>query len=78
VKRKPYFMKGVHVVFPVLHGLIGLGNDLLKYFFDTIDAEIEPISREEMELRDSVERNKTLLQQQSKITKFGKVQQMAE
>ena len=61
VKRRPYFMKRVHVVFPALHAMIGLGNDLLKYFFDTIDAEIEPISREEMEMRESVGRNKTLL-----------------
>ena len=62
VKRKPFVEKQVHVVFPALHAMIGLGNDLLKYFFDTIDADIEPISREELELRESVAKNKTLLQ----------------
>jgi hypothetical protein len=36
-------------IFPVLHAEIGLGNFLLKLFFEWVDFKIEEVSEEERE-----------------------------
>ena len=61
VKTLPFLKGNIQVVFPALHAMMGIVNDLMCYFFDKIDAEIEPVPREEMQLRDSIPANKLLL-----------------
>ena len=53
MKEKPWwdFIPLRHYVVPLLHCLIGIGNDILTKFRETISEEIEYISPEEMDAR---------------------------
>lgn len=62
VKKTDPKMKGVRrtpickipferVIFAVLHAAIGIGNALIEYLERFIDAEIEPVSNEEVQVR---------------------------
>ena len=50
VGRAPFLKEGTLVIFPGLHGLIGIGNQIVDYLYDQIDKEIEPITPEELVL----------------------------
>ena len=68
VKMYPFIKEGTLVVFPVLHAMIGVGNNIMDYFFDEIDRFIEPISRAELAARESIPNNKALLEvEQNKL-----------
>ncbi len=52
VKQEPWwpFLKFEHQMFPLLHCLIGIGNNLLDKFCDMIRAYFEKLSAEEVKL----------------------------
>ena len=41
-------------MWPVLHGQIGIGNNIINHMFDIIDRDIEKISSQELALRESI------------------------
>ena len=41
-------------IYPILHSEIGLGNYILKFFFDWIDNKLENISMKIKKLEDSI------------------------
>jgi hypothetical protein len=53
VKTTPYwdFIPISNYVVPILHNMIGIGNDILKYYESTVDAKFVPISKPEEKLR---------------------------
>jgi hypothetical protein len=53
VKEQPLvnFIPMHNVVIPLLHELLGLGNDVMNMFRDWIDERMEPLTIEEMEAR---------------------------
>ena len=53
VKEKTNLTDGTIVIYPGLHGLLGIGNQLVNYFFDMLDKEIEPVPPDELLLRES-------------------------
>ena len=54
VKSATELDDGTIVIFPGLHGLLGIGNQLVKYLFDRTDVHIEPIQQDELLLQESV------------------------
>ena len=52
-------------IFPVLHAEIGIGNNLLEYFFKLVDYRVENVTAEEEEKRDEYRnQNDVLIGQQ--------------
>jgi hypothetical protein len=37
VREVPYLKEGTSVIFPCLHGMLGVGNAIMDFFFDEID-----------------------------------------
>jgi len=59
VKSKRFHTsENVKVIWPVLHGQIGIGNMIVTYMFDTIDRDAQ-----ELALREAVPRLNVLLEQ---------------
>ena len=57
VKKKPWwpFIPLHHYVIPLLHVLIGIGNDLLYAFMDWVNDEVESLDQQEVRTRRSVQ-----------------------
>ena len=64
VGSMPVLKEGTTVIFPGLHGLLGIGNQLLNYTFDVIDQYIEPIAPDELLLQSSVPQNESLIEEE--------------
>ena len=60
VKRETLFWS-VIVLYPGLHGLLGVVNQLLRYMFDRNDLDIKPFEANELLLCISGPKNKQLL-----------------
>ena len=56
IKKAPWweFLPLHHYMIPLLHALIGIGNDLLDNFFDHINEEIEDIDVQEYKTRKAI------------------------
>ncbi len=55
VREEPYFKIPVErVIWPVLHTLIGIGNNILQNLVDFIDNDIESLPLKEIRLRESL------------------------
>ncbi len=51
-REEPYFQISIEgVLWPILHTIIGIGNQVLKNFVDIVDNDIEIKSRKEICLR---------------------------
>ena len=61
VSMAPILKKGTIVLAPGLHVMMGIANMLTDYFFDMIDKHVEPVSRAELETRESIPKNELLL-----------------
>ena len=64
VREVPYLKEGTIVIFPCLHGMLGVGNAIMDFFFDEIDRFVEPISRAELAVRESIPNNNILLEEE--------------
>ena len=64
VKEDPHLKKGTVVIYPCLHGMLGVGNAIMDFFFDEIDRFVEPITRAELAVRESIPNNKLLLEEE--------------
>ena len=55
VKTKPYwdFIPFENYVLPMLHLMIGVGNDIFSYFMDTIEKHIIKVSEKENRVRNA-------------------------
>ena len=54
-------LRSVIVIYPGLHGLLCVGNQLLMYMFDRIDLDIKPLEDDELLLRVLGPQSKQLL-----------------
>lgn len=55
VREEPFFKVPIsRVIWPVLHTLIGIGNNILSNFVQIVDSEIEVMTPQEMRLRESL------------------------
>jgi len=57
--------ENVKVIWPVLHGQIGIGNMIVTYIFDTIDRDVEKILKQELALNKAVPQLNILLEQET-------------
>uniref|UniRef100_A0A7S2KVQ7 Uncharacterized protein n=1 Tax=Skeletonema marinoi TaxID=267567 RepID=A0A7S2KVQ7_9STRA len=64
VKEVPYLKKGTIVIFPCLHGMLGVGNAIMDFFYDEIDRFVEPITGAELAVRQSIPNNNVLLEEE--------------
>eukprot|EP00956_Cyclotella_meneghiniana_P011912 scaffold16752_cov85-Cyclotella_meneghiniana.AAC.6 len=65
ITEKPYFkvpIKRIVIVWPLLHALIGVGNNLLQYIIDYGEAEIQCLERAEISLLQQVRDDETELE----------------
>lgn len=69
VKEDPHLKKRTIVTFPCLHGMLGVGNAIMDFFFDEIDRFVEPITRAELAVRESIPNNKLLLEEEENSLK---------
>ena len=58
LKKEPrwLFILLIHYVVPLLHVLIGIGNDLLNRFWDWVNNEVESIDHQEVHTRRAAQR----------------------
>ena len=55
VREEPFFNIDVdHIIFPVLHALIGIGNKVMSYFIDECECHIEALPEAQTILRDEI------------------------
>jgi len=64
VKSATELKDGTIVIFPELHGLLGIGNQLVKYFFNRMDLHIWSIQKDEQLLWESIPQNEVLLEEE--------------
>lgn len=76
VKELPYLKKGTVIIFPCLHGMLGVGNAIMDYFFDEVDRFVEPITRAELAVRESIPNNNQLLEEEEHSLNLWKVSQV--
>ena len=63
ITEKPYFKIPIErIVWPLLHALIGVGNNLLQYIIDYGEAEIQCLERAEISLLQQVRDDETELE----------------
>ena len=67
VKLPTQLDDSVLVVFPGLHALLGIGNQLINYLCDQVDRDIEPIEADELLLRESVPKTEVLILEETVI-----------
>ena len=64
VREPPYCNTPVsNVIWPVLHCIIGIGNQILKYLIDYIETNIEKILPIDVQLRESIPRLDAMISQ---------------
>jgi hypothetical protein len=67
VKLATQLDDSVLVVFPGLHALLGIGNQLINFLCDRVDKDIEPIEADELLLRESVPKTEVLILEETVV-----------